>query len=257
MTRKKHHLCDGPPPKGVAAVVERAPLTSGTGEAAGELLRNGPWLKRFRKREQYFGEGKMKNRHLIFLGGVWILMAMTVSAWALPPMATLQEPITKVMDLLQNTRFENGSPEKAAREQILAVIWGVFDSRELARRSLARHWRSLSPQEKEEFTEVFARFIGNTYLSKIQGNCQDVKIDFLSEEIITPTKAIVKTKIIRENIDVAVAYRLHRRQEAWKVYDVNVEGVSLVKNYRSQFRKILDKQPPSFLIQRLKEKTRL
>jgi phospholipid transport system substrate-binding protein len=102
------------------------------------------------------------------------------------------------------------------------------------------------------FTDVFTTKLGNSYLNKIQGNFNNEKVEFLSQEMLSATKARVKTKIIREVDSIPVDYSVRPVDGAWRIYDVVIEGVSLVANYRSQFNDILSKDSPAVLIERVR-----
>ena len=99
--------------------------------------------------------------------------------------------------------------------------------------------------------------LGNSYIGRIQGEYEDERIVYQEQKKISTTKARVKTKILRRSNDIPVVYSMLQRDGSWKIYDVNIEGVSLVKNYRTQFGKILMKNSPSLLIERLKKKIEL
>jgi len=179
---------------------------------------------------------------------------MSALAQNAQPMEILKGAIEQIMDILEDPRYKDAAQKEAQREKIWEVIQKHFDSTEMAKRALARNWRKFTPQERKKFAEVFAELLRNTYLEKIQGEYKSEKVIYLGQEKITDTKAVVKTKVFREKIEIPVDYSLQMRSEIWKVYDVNIEGVSLVKNYRTQFRKILLKETPAQLIDRLKEK---
>ena len=103
--------------------------------------------------------------------------------------------------------------------------------------------------------DVFAQFLGNTYIDKIQGEYHNEQIVYLGQDFYSDTYVEVKTQIVRETLTIPVNYRMLKdRDGQWKVYDIIVEGVSLVKNYRTQFASILSKDKPAQLIQQLNDK---
>lgn len=170
------------------------------------------------------------------------------------PLNVIQEHVDQVINILKDPQYKEKAQEDLQLEKIWEVILQIFDFREMAKRTLARHWKSFTNQERKEFSHLFTKLLGNTYLDKIQKGYQDEKVIYLAQEMITSSKALVKTKILRETIEIPVFYRMIDRGENWKVYDVNIEGVSLVKNYRAQFSKILMKKSPSQLIEILQKK---
>ena len=199
---------------------------------------------------------KMRNKALktftAFIIG--LLICMTGSAHGAQPLDTLKEPIGQILDILKDPRYQEASQKDLQHDKIRELINKVFDFNAIARRAVGRYWKRFNLKEKKEFTEVFAELLSNSYIKQLQGEFQNETVDYLTEKMLSDTKALVKTKIIRENIDIPVDYRLRLLDKSWMVYDINIEGVSLVKNYRTQFNKILLKKPPAHLIERLKRK---
>jgi len=185
---------------------------------------------------------------------VFLFMAVPSLALGIQPMDVVKGPMNEVLELLKSPEYKEVSKRDFQREKIWEIIRRVFDFNEMAKRALARNWKSFSPEQQKEFSELFAEFLGNTYIDKIQGGFQDEKVVYLKQEMKSRNKAFVKTKIVRESMEIPVGYNLKILNGTWKVYDVNIEGVSLVKNYRSQFRKILMRKSPAHLINRLKKK---
>jgi len=165
------------------------------------------------------------------------------------PMAQLQETIQQVM-LAMNGAGKRNDPE--LREKLRDTLMPRFDWFEMAKQALGKHWSAI-PSRQHEFVAIFADFLGNSYIGKI-GSFQDEKIVFVHESI-EKNLAQVNTKIIpSKGESTSVNYRLHRVQEEWKIYDVVVEDISIVANYRSQFNRILAKGSFDDLLKRLKEK---
>ena len=110
-----------------------------------------------------------------------------------------------------------------------------FTFAEMAKRSLGKHWREMNGEEREEFTAIFARLIENSYIGKIEGYTEEKVL--YEKELLRKRTAVVKTKIItNQGTDIPLDYRLiNRKGGEWMVYDVVIEGVSLVRNYRTQF----------------------
>ena len=165
------------------------------------------------------------------------------------PMAQLQETIQQVM-LAMNGAGKRNDPE--LREKLRDTLMPRFDWFEMAKQALGKHWSAI-PSRQHEFVAIFADFLGNSYIGKI-GSFQDEKIVFVHESI-EKNLAQVNTKIIpSKGESTSVNYRLHRVQEEWKIYDVVVDDISIVANYRSQFNRILAKGSFDDLLKRLKEK---
>jgi len=169
-------------------------------------------------------------------------------------MDALKGPVDEGIKLLSDQKYKNPSLKRVQREKIWEIIGKAFDFTELSGRALAANWKILNPEQRKKFSEVFSEVLGNSYLDKIQDGYRDEKVAYLRQEPVSDTKAVVKTKIIREKSEIPVDYSMRLKNGEWKVYDVHVEGVSLVQNYRSQFNEILSKDSPDELIRRLEKK---
>ena len=184
---------------------------------------------------------------------ILLFTAMMANA-ASQPIDAVQKPIEEGIALLKDPQYHDQAKKEIQREKMWDIIQLVFDFTEVSARALASNWRNFSPQERKEFTEVFTELLKNTYLDKLQGAFHNEQVVFLGQEMVSDDKAVVKTKVLREQVEVPMDYSLRKQNDDWKVYDVNIEGISLVKNYRTQFKDILSKDKPAQLIERLKEK---
>ena len=133
------------------------------------------------------------------------------------------------------------------------VIASHFDYSEMSKRALAAHWVPLTASERTEFVELFKSFLSDRYAETIEGYSGQ-QVFYLSER----TKgnfAEVRTKLRSSKVEIPMDYRLHMRDGTWHAYDLIVDGVSLVKNYRSQFEKIIRSSSYQELVRRLRERT--
>jgi len=186
-----------------------------------------------------------------------LLLPVGRAAAAGEPMDVLKAPMNEALALLRDPQYKTDDPAKKAeqREKFWAIIKPVFDFEELSKRTLARNWKKFDAAQQTAFTEVFAELLGNIYVDRIQGGYNDETIEF-GDQIKHESRplAVVKTFIVSARNRIPVDYSMIDQDGTWRVYDVKVEGVSLVKNYRSQFKEILSKESPDQLIARLKEK---
>jgi phospholipid transport system substrate-binding protein len=188
-----------------------------------------------------------------------LILAMTVLS-AAPvsadnPMDVIKTAVEEIVDLLKDPQYDLPEKKDEQREKIWEVVHNTFDFQTIARGTLRRHdWDSFSQDQKKEFTELFTTLLGNTYLEKIQNDYRDEQVVFSEQEMLSDTTAIVRTKIIRESLEIPVDYRLILRSGAWRIYNVNVENISLVTNYRDQFSRILMRDSPAKLIEQLRER---
>ena len=185
---------------------------------------------------------------------ILIFIYMTPCVYGLEPMEELRKPIDQVIRILRDPQYIGDVQKKLQHDKIWKIVQEVFDFKEITKRSLARNWLIFTLQERQEFTDIFAEFLGDIYIDKIQGEYHNEKVVYLEQEMITDSKAIVKTKILRETLEIPIDYRMLMRKGNWKVYDINIEGVSLVKNYRTQFSETLLSETPAQLIERVRKK---
>lgn len=183
-----------------------------------------------------------------FAGIVCMLFALV--AWSQAAMAgqaqdTLKTSVDEVLAVLRASK--PGEPGRVDR--LAGSVARVFDPEELARRTLASHWQQFSQEEQKRFTTAFVKLLQNTYLRRLE-TYTDEKVVFLDESVLAENRAEVSTKIVTANKEIPIVYRLIKKGE-WKVYDVVIEGVSLVQNYRNQFTQILVKESPAQLIGRV------
>ncbi len=186
-----------------------------------------------------------------------LLLAMPCSSFSAELIDVLRGPVDQIIDTLKDPQYQNPSGKDRQANKIWAIITDIFDFEKISTLTIAKKWKSFNSEQKKTFINTFTTLLGETYIAKIQGGFQDDKIVFLSEDKITKSKAVVKTKIVRQSIDIPVNYKLYLKKGKWKIYDIHIEGISLVKNYRVQFKKLLQKESPDQLIERLKKKNEL
>jgi phospholipid transport system substrate-binding protein len=180
-------------------------------------------------------------------------ITVSISAYAGAPTNLMKQTIDRVIDILKNKELKKPGKTQERRVEIRKVVGERFDFEEMAKRSLALHWRKRTPEEIKEFVSLFSDLLERTYIKKIE-SYTDEKILYPDEKI-EGDYAVVKTKVItKKNVEVPIEYRLLNENGYWKVYDVVVEGVSLINNYRSQFNDIIRRNSYEELVQRLKNK---
>jgi phospholipid transport system substrate-binding protein len=131
----------------------------------------------------------------------------------------------------------------------------VFDWQEIARRALAVHWRQRTPQEQQEFVRLFRELVEGTYMNRLETAAQEKRdIQYVGEQLDGPRAAVKTNVITRRNQQVPIEYRLHKVDGRWLIYDVLVEGISLVNNYRSQFNRIITSSSYQELVQKMKNR---
>ena len=198
----------------------------------------------------------MMKRCCLFLS-VFLLLAIGQTVSAGEPIDVLKGPMDEALALLRDPQYKADDPGKKAeqRSKFWAIIEPVFDFKELSKRTLARNWKKFNATQQADFADVFSELLGNIYVDRIQGGFSDETVEF-GDQFLHDSRplAVVKTFIVSSRNRIPVDYSMVKKGEEWRVYDVKVEGVSLVKNYRSQFKEILAKETPDQLIDRLKQK---
>jgi phospholipid transport system substrate-binding protein len=168
--------------------------------------------------------------------------------------------VDRVLTILKDPAYS--APEKKAERNKLihTAASGTFDWEEMAKRTLGPHWRELTPDQQKQFIDIFVDFLERTYISKIDLFLQEAKdftsknISYLKETIEQEHYALVETKILLNDKELPLNYKLINKNGAWVVYDLNIEGVGIVANYRTQFNEILANGSFTTLIDKLKAK---
>jgi len=182
-----------------------------------------------------------------------LALSFASSAWAGIPTDQLKGAIDRVVKTLEEPAFKGEGKAMDRRRAVRKIADDIFDFNEISRRALARHWQTLSEKQREEFVGLFADLLERSYISKIELYGGE-KIQYTNERVDGDT-ATVATRIITKNgTDVPVDYRMHKKDDCWQVYDVVIEGVSLVANYRTQFNKIIQTSSFQELVNKMKNK---
>jgi len=182
-----------------------------------------------------------------------ILVAIPLQSYAAAPKETVEEGVGKVIATLSDAAFKSKSKdEKVAK--LNEVISPVFDFKELSIRTLGREWKKMNPAQQEEFVKLFKGLLQGVYADRLLAY-SDQKVIFDKETMLKEGQAEVQSFLqTADGKKIPMFYRLTDKNGSWKVYDVIIEGVSMVKNYRDQFRDILSKDSPEKLLEILRDK---
>ncbi len=182
-----------------------------------------------------------------------VLSVVALAADADSATQAVKVTIDQVMQLLANDDLK--SPERAEEKRTLLkqVIGERFDYEEMGKRTLGFHWRKLNDTQQKEFVLLFQDFLSNTYASNVDGYSGE-QVEYLKERR-KGDFAEVQTKVISPKIVIPLNYRLLKKSGNWMVYDVVIDGVSLVKNFRGQFARIIKGDSFQGLLDKLREKT--
>lgn len=165
----------------------------------------------------------------------------------------LEQSIEQILEVLRNPELRPLERQGDRREKLRGIARQRFDYRRMSQLSLGRYWRERSDMEKDEFSALFGALLEDTYMSRIEAYT-DEKVVFLNERV-KKKKAQINTKIITRDVEIPINYRMYETSDdTWMVYDMVIEGVSMIGNYRSQFSQILERQSFAELVEKLKEK---
>jgi phospholipid transport system substrate-binding protein len=189
---------------------------------------------------QYSGE--MKN---YVVAAITTVLTVATAAIAAEPTDALKVRIDRVLVLLDEQGDKRAEIRKVAEE--------TFDFEEMSRRALGRHWNARTPEERREFVTLFTDLLERSYVGRIESG-RGGKVLYTGETV-SGDEATVRTRIVTaQRTEVPADYRMHRKDGRWQVYDVNVEGISLINNYRSQFNSVIQSSSYAALVQRLRSK---
>ena len=180
-------------------------------------------------------------------------VALALPAAAGAPSDQLKAQIDRVLKTLEDPELKKEGKGKDRRTAVRRIANEIFDFGETARRSLGRHWQPRTPAERDEFVLLFSDLLERSYISKVELYGGE-KIQYLGDTT-EGDQAKVQTKLLtKAGSEIPIEYRMHRKSDRWLVYDVIIEGVSLIANYRSQFNKIIQTSSYQELVRKMKTK---
>lgn len=169
------------------------------------------------------------------------------------PMEQVKASVDAILHIVrENKQKLHGELADALRKQIVDIVYDRFDFRAMSQLALAKNWKTINAKEQEHFVFLFAKLLENTYYDRINSYSNEEVV--FKEQQKKEDKAVVSSVVIRNNVETPVVYKLRSKNDKWLVYDVIIEGVSLVRNYRTQFDSIIEKEKYSGLVKRLEEK---
>jgi phospholipid transport system substrate-binding protein len=186
--------------------------------------------------------------------GILLLLMESVSAAAGVPGDQVRQTTDKLLAILKDPQLKGESKKSERRHKLKEVLYQRFDFTEMAQRSLGSEWRRRSPEEQKEFVKLFTDLLERAYLDKIESYSGE-NFQYLKEREDDNNYAQVDTKIVdNKGQEFSINYRLYNMKGDWKVYDVVIENVSIVNNYRAQFTRVLTTSSYEELVNRMKGK---
>src|ERR671918_258503 len=197
---------------------------------------------------------KLKTWLSLSIVAVLMLVCSVKSANAGDPTEAIRGAVNQGVEILKNAKLDNQKQRAQVIDRLRQIVYPLFDFNEMAKRSLGANWRRLDSQQQKEFVSTFTALLEKTYADQIDlYNGQQV---VYTGESVDGDYAQVDSRIIDRNSQTySVAYRVHKVDGKWKIYDVVAENISLVNNYRSQFNRVVVNSSVEELIKRIKQKS--
>ena len=185
--------------------------------------------------------------------GLLAVVLVAPKAWAGEPADQLLAQLDQVLKVLDDPELKQPAKRQERRQAIRLVANNLLDYEEITKRSLGRHWQTRTAAERDEFVQVFGDLLERTYIGRLE-TFNGEKIAILGDAI-DGDQAVVRTKIVtKQGAEIPVDYRMLRRDDRWRAYDVVIEGISLVANYRAQFDRIIQHTSYQQLVRQVREK---
>jgi phospholipid transport system substrate-binding protein len=186
----------------------------------------------------------------------WIMVAGAVAAPAMGPRETVESSVGRVIILLQDADAvkTESTRQSDRRTEIRKLARELFDFEEVTRRTLSRHWAARSADERAEFVALFTELLERSYVTRVEAYAGE-NITYIGEAV-DAGYATVRSKILTDRrSEIALDYRLHLRDGRWRVYDLQIDGVSFISTYRSQFDRIIQAESYAALLERMRKKS--
>ncbi len=190
----------------------------------------------------------MLNRLLKFLMMAVALSFTSASLAASSPTDDVRTSVDAILVILQNGELD----VQQKRADISKIITKRFDFRAMSQRTLATNWKKTSDEEKKQFTALFSQLIESSYVGRIEAYTNE-KVEYPGEKV-KGKKAVVETLILTSSADIPVNYKLYQKGDQWLVYDVIIEGISLISNYRSSYQEIMKDEGFDGLLNKMQAK---
>jgi len=169
------------------------------------------------------------------------------------PTEDVRETTDKLIAIVSDPAMKTSDMAAERASRIRAAVDERFDWREMSKRTLARHWKKRTEREKEEFVDLFGKLLERTYLDKVEGYSGE-KVLYVGERVEGNYGIVVVKIVTKKDTEILVKYKLKNKGSEWLVYDISIEGVSLVNNYRKQFNSIMTRSSYEDLVKKLRTK---
>jgi len=183
---------------------------------------------------------------------IWLMLAAAAAPAATQPREALMQSIDDGRRILMDPAYQPADRKPLQQEKLRDLLYRDFDFTEFSRRVLANKWALFSPVQRQEFVQVFSRFLADFYLSRLQQRYTDETVAVREQTVTAPGKARVRAAVVWQAREFPVEIYLHDRGYGWKIYDLSALGISAVQIYRAQFQEILRTRSPAEVIELIK-----
>lgn len=192
-------------------------------------------------------------RKLVIGLNLLILSMVPIQAQAGAPLDTIKSRVNQMLVVLRDPALQGESAKELKTKKLRLIFDSTFDYIELSRSTLSRNWDKFQPDQQQEFVKLYKALLQKVYLDIIL-SYKDQEVVFGRERELGPNKFEVESKIVSGSTDTPVHFRMTLKNGEWWIYDVVIENISIVANYRSQFSRILTKESPEAMLEALRKK---
>jgi len=192
---------------------------------------------------------RLHNTVRSIIAVVLLAVSVQIAADGSSPTSQLKSSVDGLLALLKDKTLDN----KTRKEKLRAILNSRFYFRAMSQRTLARNWKKASAEQQKEFVALFSDLLEKTYLGRIEAYT-DERVEYIREKNKNAKRAVVYTQVVTKSTDIPINYKLAKKGDQWLIYDVVIEEVSLISNYRSSYAEIIKKEGIDKLLDRMKQK---
>jgi phospholipid transport system substrate-binding protein len=170
-------------------------------------------------------------------------------ATGVTPLDQLKKSVDEILHILKNEELKLPERSMERQQQILKVVYSMFDFRVMAKSSLGKNWKTITPEDQESFVGLFSSLVERRYIGKIDAYTDQEVI--YKKQLVKENKAMIYTSLINKGTEIPIVYKLKVKEDKWLIYDMKIENVSLILNYRRDFESIIRKEKFAGLVERM------
>lgn len=197
---------------------------------------------------------RIRRALLLIIVTAFTFSLFSVAIAAKTPTEAIKATVDGILNVMKDEVLAVPAKKQERRDKMSVLIRERFNFIEMSKRSLAKHWRKISKEEKKEFVSIFSDLLEASYVGKVE-NYTDEKVTYDKEKIKGKGKySVVNTTIVTKSVDIPIDYKLILKKDKWWVYDIVIEGVSFISTYRSQYNKIIIRKSFPELLENMRNK---